>query len=214
MINSIRPRRAPISPRRAAFAALLTATLLPGVFIAPQASAAVQYVVDGNGKMTHALNVAVGGESYNVEFRDGIFNQIFGEQNQLAFVAASAAEGQLFSQALLDQVLVGQYDDYAYYTNGCEHLGYCLVSTPYLSPPLNTPYPGFAVSQAYNEGLEGGNVPPNDLIFDGAVHRLNDYANNPAVTYAIWSVAEVPLPAAGWLFGGAVLGLAGMRRKR
>ncbi|HSB97041.1 MAG TPA: VPLPA-CTERM sorting domain-containing protein [Spongiibacteraceae bacterium] len=190
-------------------ALLLAAT----AFTTLQATAAVVPIVDGNGKMTGAKNVVVNGSLYDVEFRDGVFNTLFGEQNQLGFVAPSEAVATDFSQALLDTVLVGQFDDYSYRTLGCEHLAYCMVYTPYLGVPVNTPYPGVWVAAAYNEGLEGGNTPPNDLIMLTAAHRLNDYANNPAVTYALWSPAAVPVPAAAWLFGSGLIALAAARRK-
>jgi hypothetical protein len=183
-------------------------------FTTLHATAAVIPIVDGNGKLTGAKNVSVNGSLYDVEFRDGVFNTLFGEQNQLGFVAPSEAVATDFSQALLDTVLVGQFDDYSYLTQGCEHLAYCMVYTPYVGAPVNTPYPGVWVAVAYNEGLESGNTPPNDLIWLDAAHRLNDYTNNPAVTYALWSPAAVPVPAATWLFGSGLIALAATRRRR
>lgn len=192
----------------------IAALMASAALSAAGAGAAVVHVVDVNGKLTNAKNVEVNGSLYDVEFRDGVYNDIFGAQGQLNFVAASLAQAELYSQALLDSVLIGEFDDYSYRTRGCEHLAYCMVYTPYFSAPLGTPYPSIAVSQAYNEGIESGNTPPNDLLFTGAAHVLNDYTNNPAVTYALWSPAAVPVPAAAWLFGSALLGLASAARRK
>ena len=108
---------------------------LAALICATSASAAT-LIVDGNGQLTGATGVDVGGTLFDVEFVDGFCATVFGgcdEQSDFAFSDQSTA--LLAAQALLDQVFVdgpqGNFDTQPNGIAGCGNFGRCAAVTPY-----------------------------------------------------------------------------------
>jgi hypothetical protein len=82
------------------------------------------------GELVGATGVAVGGSIYNVDFIDGSCASVYSGCDAASdFTFNSLADGDLASQALLDQVLVGIYDTTPSLTIGCTASDRCHVTT-------------------------------------------------------------------------------------
>ncbi len=85
------------------------------------------------------------------------------------------------------------------------------------SPPLNTPLP---LAGLTGNNWVGGETTGAVLTYNISSTQANpitggDIFNNGALTVTVGSaVSAVPVPAAAWLFGSALVGLAGIGRKR
>ena len=115
--------------------AFLAASAVFAVLPAIPASAAGQ-LVNSDGLLTGATGVNVDGSLYNVEFLDGTCASVFGTCATFSFAFQTQATAQLAAQALLDQVLLGVYDDKVTLTLGCpsvSSLSGCLIGIPYLA---------------------------------------------------------------------------------
>ena len=162
---------------------------------------AATYNVAG-GELIGAFDVEVDGISYDVMFSRGscitLFNGcdspsdfLFGDQPS-ALQASVALQQQVFGAGDI-------YDLNPQLTNGCDFFSVCYLITPY-----NT------IAQLVM--LENG---PGvvDLLFNDFLNpTLPSNTFIPAV-YAVWSVSPVPIPAAIWLFGTALIGLVGISKR-
>ena len=166
------------------------------------------------GDLIGASNVDVGGSLYDVEFMDGTCIAVFDNcdsTSDFVFQTASSAgqaSASLLSQVLIDGVL-GQFDTSPQFTLGCTDLSTCRVVTPYAFTSSMNPLVAFLVNNsASGDAVFGGSGgfslnPDQDLVL------LTNF------TYANWSpVSAVPVPAAIWLFGTALLGLTGFRQRK
>jgi len=132
-----------------AMARVLTGWLigLSAVFAAPILQ------VDSNGRLLGALGVEIQGRTYNVSFQDGNCGAavaIFVTCPPLGWLGERQRALDA-SQALLDQVFVGIYDDQPMRVAGCSDTELCMVLTPWyeeLNDPFN-PANGLIVSSAY-----------------------------------------------------------------
>jgi hypothetical protein len=91
-------------------------------------------------------------------------------------------------------------------TNGCNDSSACYIITPYaLDGDMETVF-------AYNAvNLSGGG---SDTVIMASIGTYTP--TNPDATYARWSVSvsPVPVPAAVWLFGTALVGFACLRQTK
>ncbi len=163
-----------------------------------------------NGVLFGATGVTANGLEYDVSFvGDSCISLFDGCDEETDFFfndpdLAHEANIALDSQVFVDSAL-GNFDSEPYLTNGCTHFRDCGILTP------------TDVSGAYIEGrfllnssIEGRDS-PNGVF--SVVGRAADFGsdNYPFNTYAVWS-AVVPIPAAFWLLGSALLGLVPLRR--
>lgn len=160
---------------------------------------AATLLFDGSYQLTGATDIDVDGTFYDVAFVDGSCNALFNGCTDFSFTTST--EALAASQSLLDQVFIGIYDEYPAATFGIENESFGNIVTLYGSPGL----------VAVGVNTDG----PIDSVSLHVLHNADfDSTFNPYGVYAVWSATEVPVPAAAWLFGSALLGLAGIKRKK
>ncbi|HRD94859.1 MAG TPA: hypothetical protein PLA97_00460 [Rubrivivax sp.] len=194
-----------------AMARVLTGWLigLSAVFAAPILQ------VDSNGRLLGALGVEIQGRTYNVSFQDGNCGAavaIFVTCPPLGWLGERQRALDA-SQALLDQVFVGIYDDQPMRVAGCSDTELCMVLTPWyeeLNDPFN-PANGLIVSSAYayNYGLSG----EPDFIGIGYDNVAYDTATDARKVYAVWTFAA-PEPGSLPSAASALLLLMLVMRRR
>ena len=183
--------------RSKSFGGLLALTLLSG----PMAAPAATLHVDGNGILTGASGVNVGGTLYDVRLADGSCVSLFTDCDDAAqdFAFTSSSAASLAAQALLDQVFIdaihGQFDSQPDLTHGCGLPGFCSTYTPYA-----TTEGVVAIVSAENffSGI--------DSVIEIPIPSAFDTAPLSSTTFAVWSAATVPAPGT---LGLLVLGLIG-----
>jgi hypothetical protein len=165
-----------------------------------------------------ATNVLVEGISYNVSFEDGFCISLFSGCDEAAdFTFQTATDAASASAALLTQVFDGgpfEHDPSA--IRGVESTVEGYVFTPWGRGEVGAGVPGALFDGIHvmgpGGGLNGYYICPGPVcvVLDSA--DLMDYA---ASTWAVWTPASaVPIPAAVWLFGTALIGFVGVARKR
>lgn len=165
--------------------------------------------VDSSGNLLGASDVDVGGDLYSVSFLDGPCITVFSPCNEATgFAFNDVVTADLASQALLDQVLIdaglGNFDTIPDLTFGCAADEQCNILTPYEFLSGGTV---FRMSIAVNRNLI-------DEVLPGTKSRTSSTGLDPFAVYAVWSPAPVPIPAAVWLFGTALIGLVGFGKRR
>jgi len=172
------------------------------VALSTNAVAAVVLVTDNNGTLMGASGVNVGGTLYDVTFGDGFLDA----SAITAFIDIDGAYAA--SQALLDQVLLGVYDDISLPTNGCDLVD-CIVITAYRVQENRADYVAAFNYEAFFDNNEG--------VADGISVMNDDTTQHNYVTIARWApVAAVPEPEtyAMFLAGLGLLGFVSRRRKQ
>jgi hypothetical protein len=168
--------------------------------------------VDSNGILTGATGVLVNGNLYDVEFRDGTCIALFGGCDGLSdFTFQTELAARAASQALLDSVFVGQFDDQPSLTRGCGFTRSCTVQTPYGFGPFDPISAIVLTAFAFNFELLNGNT---DDVFLSSLRATDNLALVAQPTYAVFSpISAVPEPAS-LLLAATALGLIGFGRRR
>jgi len=189
---------------------------LLAVFV-PIASHSATLEVNGVGQLTGATGVNVNGSNWDVAFSDGAWDFSSGT----GLPATTKAEADLFSQALLDQVLLdstlGLFDSDPETTNGCENLNACIFFTPYLVDSVNTFF-----SLAFNQRAEGDQ---DDFVRDlfGKLGLTGDFGDVTTRVLGVWTLSSgdpgpgptpVPEPSIIVLFAVGLFGLGFARRRK
>lgn len=184
------------------------------------AQAAYYSVVDG--ELVGALEVDVAGELFDVSFGNGSCIDLYTGCDELTDLPfADPVESQLAVTALLTQVF-GNGDSYATdptLTRGCGS-PVCFLMMPYAFSS-NADYPGWIQVKG---GRNTTSLSDNTVGFS-MLDPSFDISAYPSWTYTQWTpslsttsrltpVSAVPLPAALWLFGSALLWFAGLARRR
>lgn len=191
---------------------------LAGGLVAGGAQAALLQVNAG-GVLTGATGVVVDGALYDVTF-DGrqLCADAFGDCNiGHVFTFTTQAGAEAASQALLDQVFTGVFDDSPNKTAGCESFNACYVSTPWqVSPRLATGVPRLSLSAALNlgSGLTDGSA---SITFNANLtYAQETNARGVDYAFALWTPSAsstVPEPTLPALLGMASAAWALTRRK-
>lgn len=167
-------------------------------------------LVDAGGQLTGATGVNVSGTLYDVSFQDGSCIETFsGCDESTDFMFTSYSDATNASLALFDQVFIntlsGEFDNSPELTLGCD-VSICMVFTVYGTGI--DPYSGYLAALASNaeNHLEGNSSNMSWL------NPSFDLSDDGLSTYAVWSLTEVPLPATGYLFLSALVGLLSKKR--
>jgi hypothetical protein len=203
---------------------------LAGIFSTQVQPATLNIATDpnpvGQFELLGAFDVDVGGSLFDVAFVDGSCISLFNESCYLSgppFTFNTDAAALDAATALLDQVLVGHagegdiflFDSDPTLTIGCGGT-ICQVYTPYLGFQREAEDPttqqlGISIAQN-TSGFHVG-----DSVSLGLTNINDDTSGGPGggAVYAIWTpVNPIPIPAAIWLFGTALIGLVGFGKRR
>ena len=189
---------------------ILLGAFLAGT-LASQARAATLNI-DAGGNLLGASNVDVGGSLYDVEFVDGFCATLFNGCDDLAdFEFTTNADAILASTALLRQVFVDivigpLFDSDPSLTVGCATT-VCDTITPWGFS--GTAFFSYTIARNDDDEVSDGIIP------SGFTGPLTDFSTFSTANFARWSpVNPIPIPAAVWLFGTALIGLVGFTRRR
>ena len=194
-------------------------------FVAGAAQAATMNVVGG--QLIGASGVDVGGSLYDVQFLDGTCIALYNGCDEVSDFTFQTFQDSVFaSQALEAQVFqTGIFDTDPYLTNGCSSnsQGDCIVYTPFNLDPDGFFGPEVQMMYFRNVsdtpvGVVQSDFSPTTMAYISYGEPQSDFATFPSETYAVWStagsVSAVPIPAAAWLFGSALLALFTISRRR
>ncbi len=169
--------------------------------------------VDASGALLGAANINVGGTFYDVEFRDGTCITLFDGCDQLSdFPFLTDADVVEASDALLNEVFIddisGAFDSQPDLTAGCNGTPQCYAFTPFgFGAASNSLLLGYALNNAVANGNDSARS-----NFSGGTGT--DLTSRSSFTYAVWTpIKPVPVPAAIWLFGTALVGFIGFGRR-
>ena len=178
-------------------------------FISFSVNAALLIVNEG--ELVGATGVNVNGALYDVSFMDGsCFTLYSGCDDPTDFLFSGNAASQAASDALLEQVFIGLYDDEPSLTLGCSFDTRCRVLTAdgVVNGEGDLIHGSFAVNS--KKGAVQGDTTSGGT-FDVLLFDTSTMDNR---TVAVWAVSSVPLPASVWLFGSGLIGLVGMARRK
>lgn len=178
-------------------------------FISNHAQAATLNL-DSGGNLLGASGIEVGGSHYDVSFGNGICADFWPRCGDITpeFTFQTASDAMAAATALITALFSANnaFDATPTLTNGCNDSSACYIITPYaLDGDMETVF-------AYNAvNLSGGG---SDTVIMASIGTYTP--TNPDATYARWSVSvsPVPVPAAVWLFGTALVGLPAFGKRR
>lgn len=170
-----------------------------------------------NEQLTGATGVEISGSLYNVSFiDDSCINAFDGCDSVDDFTFKTQDDALVAANALLDQVLLDAnssmllLDSDPETTFGCVQLFTCIIIVPHDTDVAANSMSGiFTTNRAANFSVDEA-VPGGGLFRD-----QNTETNGETFVYAKFTSAQpVPVPAAAWLFGSALLGFAGISKRK
>jgi len=166
------------------------------------------------GELVGASGVVVDGETYDVEFLDGTCVDVFNGCDEASdFVFQTALLADMASQSLVDQVFGGSNAGSAYDLRPAFTRGIVGTFQGFIMTPFSFDSNFVKLDGAANSFFEDGDV--NICLLGMCIQPLTqdlEQINN--VTYAVWTPTAIPVPAAIWLFGTALIGLVGLNRRK
>lgn len=186
--------------------------ILSGIFafLFGTSVSAATLIVD-TGQLIGATDVDVNGILYDVSFLDGTCVSLFSGCDSQADLPFNLDDVDDARKALRDQVflnvIAGDFDTDPELTRGCGvgDPNICRILTPF----------GLNLELTDVDTLAFRN---NNILSDGSefigLAIGEDTTADVIATWAVWTPTAVPIPAAAWLFGSALLGLGIVKRKK
>jgi len=158
--------------------------------------------VNGVEALGGTWDVTFHGDTFdNVDAVYGISQPFFTSAESEALTIALAADMSAVLGGVLDPEDV----------NGCSTFNVsCVIVTPYTfitfvdDSAADLRVKGFSVEVTPSSTITGGTT-------ETTAKRDIDFDN---ISYAVWEVSAVPVPAAVWLFGSGLIGLIGVARRK
>jgi hypothetical protein len=202
---------------------IIWCTLIVAGFAASTSANAATVQLSGT-ELIGASGVNVNGNDYSVRFVDGSCVSLFAEcagSGTYGFTFTSSADALAASQALLDQVLLGELDDSPSRTSGCNESNLCMIYTPY---GITAPGGSVSIAVAANRSLFLLNLsnPLDDATSLSSVSPSLETVStapggiNDVSVYAVWALDttnSVPEPAPLALVAAGILGALASRRR-
>jgi hypothetical protein len=185
---------------------IIKTVILISLFALSSGANAATLILDGE-ELTGATGIDVKGVLFDVSFMDGSCNSLYDGCKQSTYDFSRG--GILVMAAVFDQVLTGVFDTNPELVRGCSSTSACFIVVPetYLPDQYVSP----AVYVAIGRNFSGDNALPP---FFNALWADRDTTSDSSYTYAVVTLTSVPIPAAAWLFGSSLLGLAGIGKRR
>jgi len=150
------------------------------------------------------------GEIWDVTFRGDTFDNVDAVYGiSQPFFTSAESEALTIALAADMSVLAGGLDPED--VNGCSNFNVsCVIVTPYTfitfvgDSATDLRVKGFSVEVTPSSTITGGTT-------ETTAKRDIDFDN---ISYAVWEVSAVPVPAAVWLFGSGLIGLVGLARRK
>jgi len=186
---------------------------LVGLIMMAPTSVNAATLLMNSGELAGASGVNVNGTLYDVSFFSGSCASVYGGCDTADdFTFQTVSDADAASSALLGQVLINidgfAFDDSPELTLGCTGVQQCQVNTAYA---VSGGWVDFRV--AFNKW----NIANEDWDSLGSGQGVTSVDPPADQLWAKWTVSEVqvvPVPAAAYLFGSALLGLIGIKRKK
>jgi len=198
---------------RKRFSAVFVASIIgASTFTTPTVAATLIWE---NDILYGADDVSIDSKLYDVTFYDGAFKDVFPDWNSEFYAHYIEGFGLKATLGLKDQVFGGAYAGHLADTNPNTTHG---IGPNYPSGDIITParIDSNGYLSTYNLRIKSGNK--SDTVYHG--YRSLSFNTHPSrnFVWAVWTPAEelspVPLPPSAILFGGALLGLGAMRRRK
>jgi hypothetical protein len=184
---------------------------------ASAAGAVPVLLVNGEGILTGANSVDIGGTFYDIRFSEGSCNSLFGGRcDQRLFAFANAAQALVAGEALLEQVFVdgpvGQFDSRPDTIFGCTNLQNCHAFIPFQFVETVELDGTIAIQDVVNNAV--GSDVINEMVF--AEETLaSDFDNYTYVLFTRVSDSnDIPEPGSASLVGLALAALGWARRRK
>lgn len=206
------------------FVSVIVMGVVVGGLTIASAKASVILEVDDNGQLVGASGVDLGRLGlFNVRFLDGSCVGLFGGCDELSdFDFTIAEDVALAAQALLDQVFIdsaaGNFDTIPSNTFGCEDpTEGCrsLIPFNFTTETRDIVSLGLARNElgiGSADDISTTNVSFIGTDFSSSLVEISGSVNY--VRFDAVAISVVPLPPAALLFGTALLGLAGLGKRR
>lgn len=178
------------------------------MFYAAQTTAAT--LTYSGDQLTGVNGVEALGGTWNVTFHDGSFDAVDNLYG-LSTPFFTYEESDILTNALatdMDVMLGGILNPED--VNGCSNSS---VTCSIVTPHTFTTFSGDLLFDMRVTG-DSVSVSPSKTITEATATTAKRDMDFSHISYAVWEVSAVPVPAAVWLFGSGLIGLIGVARRK
>jgi hypothetical protein len=178
-------------------------------------SAHAATIVTDGGYVTGIDDLLVNNSYYDVSFVNGSYNDVYGSATP-TFWNDDMLGAYWASQAMLSLFSDSVYSDSPELFQGCVSTSLCQISSPFeidddgRGAADGTRLSRFTINSGWQNNWSNWTLPDADLDEDVDFRLWAVYSYKSTLP----PVEAVPVPAAAWLFGSALLGLGAIKRKK